>query len=141
VSFVKKYIAITNAVLSLSLVFNLLGILEVTLIRIGAGIFVVLGVGLLFGHILLILSLVNKKEKIGWMLVRFSYVTLFVMILGMLSLAVGIVIASFFVLGSSSIQAMMMLSMVGLTSWICFGICLTGVCYHTLPIDGVWNIQ
>ena len=141
ISFTRTYIAITNAVLSLSLVFNLLGILGNPMIKAGAGILVVLGCGLLFGQILLTLNMVKKNDRIGWILIRFSYVTIFVMILGMLSIAVGIVVASFFLLGSSSIQAMTLFSLVGLTSWTCFGICFTGVCFHTLLIDGVWNIQ
>lgn len=139
-SFSRYYSGITNAVLSLSLVFSLLGILGNLAIQNIAGILVVLGVGFLFGQILLVLNLVNKSDKIGWILVRFSYVTLFVVILGMLGITGGTVIASFYLLGGNSLQATVLLSSVGLTSLTCFGICLAGICYHTLSIDEVWNV-
>lgn len=139
-AFARTYSVLANAILSLSLVFNLLGILGSLLAQTDAGILIVLGAGLLFGQILLALNLVNKSDKLGWILIRFSYVTLFVMILGMLSIAGGTLIASFYLLGGSSIQAMTLFSSLGLTSWTIFGICFTGICYHTLKMEDVWNI-
>lgn len=129
----------TNAVLSLSLVFSLLGILGNLAIQNIAGVLVVLGIGLLFGQILFVLNLVNKSDTIGWILVRFSYVTLFVVILGMLSITGGTVIASFYLVGGNSLQATVLFSSVGLTSLTCFGICFSGICYHTLPLEDVWK--
>ena len=82
--FSKYYIIMTNVALSLSLVFNVLGILGNVVIQHIAGTLVILGAGFLFGQILLVLNLVDRHDKIGWILIRFSYVTLFVMILGML---------------------------------------------------------
>lgn len=139
-TFSRYYSVMTNAVLSLSLVFSILGILGNLTIQNIAEILIVLGAGLLFGQILLALNLVNKSDKIGWILIRFSYVTLFVMILGMLSIAGGTLIASFYLLGGSSIQAMTLFSSLGLISWTIFGICFTGICYHTLKMEDVWNI-
>ncbi len=141
ISFSRTYSVLTNAILSLSLVFILLGILGNPLAQTAAGMLIVLGICLLFGQILLTLNMVNKSDKLGWILVRFSYVTLFVMILGMLSIAVGTFIASFYVLGGASIQTMTLFSTIGLTSWTCFGICFSGICYHSLSLDGVWNIH
>lgn len=129
----------TNAVLVLSIVFNLLGILGNLAIQNIAGILVVLGVGLLLGQILLVLNLVNKSDKMGWILVRFAYGTLFVVILSLLSIVGGNVVASFYLLGGSSLQATVLFSTVGLTSLTSFGICLSGMCFHTLSIDDVWN--
>jgi hypothetical protein len=133
-TFARYYSIITNAVLSLSLVFSLLAVQNI------AGIFVVLGVGFLFGQILLVLNLANKNDRVGWILVRFSYLTLFVVILGMLSIVVGTLIASFYFLGGNSLQTSAFFSSVGLTSLTCFGICLSGICYHTLSLDEVWNV-
>ena len=139
-TFSRYYSVITNAVLSLSLVFSLLGFLGNLAIQNIAGITVVLGVVLLFGQILLVLNLVNKNDKVGWILVRFSYVTLFVIILGMLSMVGGTLIASFYLLGGNSLQATVLFSSVGLTSFTCFGIGLSGISYHTLTIEKVWNV-
>lgn len=139
-TFSRYYSIMTNTVLSLSLVFSLLGILGNLAIQNFAGILVALGVGFLLGQILLVLNLVNKSEKIGWILVRFSYVTLFVVILGMLSIAGGNVIASFYLLGGNSLQATVLFSSVGITSLTCFGIGLSGICYHTLSIENVWMV-
>ncbi len=140
-AFTRTYSVLANVILSLSLVFNLIGILGSPLAQADAGMLVALGAGLLFGQILLALNLVNKRDKLGWILVRFSYVTLFVMILGMLSITVGTLVVSFYVLGGSSTQAMMLFSSLGLNSWTIFGICFTGICFHTLTIDSVWNVQ
>ena len=139
-AFARYYSIITNAVLSLSLVFCLIGILGNLVVQNISGVLVVLGVGFLFGQILLMLNKVNKGNKIGWILVRFAYVTLFVVILGMLAIAGGTVIASYYLLGGNSLQASILFSSVGLTSVTCFGICLSGVCFHTLLIENVWNI-
>ena len=140
-TFSRYYSITTNAVLVLSLVFNLLGILGNLAIQNIAGILVVLGIGLLLGQILLVLNLVNKSDKMGWILVRFAYGTLFVVILSLLSIVGGNVVASFYLLGGNSLQATVLFSTVGLTSLTSFGICLSGVCFHTLSIDNVWNIS
>ena len=138
--FARYYSIITNAVLSLSLVFSLVGILGNLVVQNIAGILMVLGVGFLFGQILLVLNLANKRDIIGWILVRFSYVTLFVTILGMLAVVGGTIIASFYLLGGNSLQATILFSSVGLTSLACFGIGLSGVSLHTLLIEDAWNI-
>jgi hypothetical protein len=118
----------------------LFGILGNLAIQSIAGILMVLGVGFLFGQILLVLNLVNKSDKVGWILVRLSYVTLFVIILGMLAIVGGTLIASFYLLGGNSLQATILFSSVGLASLTCFGICLSGVCFHTLHIENLWKI-
>ncbi|MHA2025756.1 MAG: hypothetical protein ACW98U_07625 [Candidatus Thorarchaeota archaeon] len=137
-TFSRYYSVLTNAVLSLSLVLSLLGILGNLAIQNVAGILVVLGIGFLFGQILLVLNLANKRDKVGWILVRFTYVTLFVVILGMLSIVGGTLIASFYLLGGNSLQATVLFSSIGLTSLTSFGICLSGISYHTLSVDRVW---
>ena len=138
-TFSKYYSITTNAVLSLSIVFNLLGILGDLLIQNIAGFLIVLGIVLLVGQILLVLNRANRSDKIGWYLIRLTYVTMFVMMLGMLSITGGQLIASFYILGGNSLQANLMFSSIGITSFACFGICLSGICYHTHSIENVWN--
>jgi len=84
--FSKYYSITTNAILSLSIVFNFLGVLGNLLIKNIAGFLIVLGIVLLVGQILLVLNHVNRSDKIGWYLIRLAYVTMFVMMLGMLSI-------------------------------------------------------
>ena len=137
-AFARYYSIMTNAILCLSLVFCLLGILGNLIIQSMAGILVVLNVGFLFGQILLVMHLVNKENKMGWILVRFSYATLFMIIVGMLAITGGSVIASFYLIGGNSLQAAVLLSTLGQTVSTSFGICLSAVCYHTLSIENVW---
>lgn len=138
-TFSKYYSITTNAVLSLSIVFNLLGILGDLLIQNIAGFLIVLGIVLLVGQILLVLNHANRSDKIGWYLIRLTYVTMFVMMLGMLSITGGQLIASFYILGGNSLQANLMLSSIGMTSLASFGICLSAMCYHTHSVENVWN--
>jgi hypothetical protein len=137
--FARYYCIMVNAVLSLNLIFNLLGVLGNLAVQNIAGIFIVLGVGFLFGEILLILIRANKGNKIGWILVRFSYVTMFMAILGMLSIMGGMVISSFYLVGGNSPQAAVLFSTLGITISTGFGICLSAICYHVLPVEDVWN--
>jgi len=137
--FSKYYSITTNAILSLSIVFNFLGVLGNLLIKNIAGFLIVLGIVLLVGQILLVLNHVNRSDKIGWYLIRLAYVTMFVMMLGMLSITVGQLVASFYILGGNSLQANLLFSSTGMTSLACFGICLSGICYHTHSVENVWN--
>jgi len=139
-TFSKYYSVITNAILSLSIVFNFIGIAGDLLTQNIAGFLIVLGIVLLVGQILLILNQVNKSEKIGWYLVRLAYTTMFVMMLGMLAITVGQLTASFYIVGANSLQANILFSSIGMTSLSCFGICLSGICYHTYSMENVWNI-
>lgn len=139
-TFSRYYSITTNAVLSLSLVSSLLGMLGNLALQTVASILVVIGVALLLGQILLALNLANKNDKMGWILVRFSYVTLFVVILGMLGVVGGTIIASFYLVGPGSLQATILITSIGMTSLTCFGISLSGICYHTLSIENVWNV-
>jgi hypothetical protein len=138
--FSRLYSVLTNAVLSLGLVFGLFGILGNLLLQTVSGFLTLSGVILLFGQIVLVLRDANKESQLGWILVRFAYVTLFVMILGMLSITIGSVISTFYLLGGNSLQATILFSSVGFTSLTCFGIGLSGVCYHTLIMEEIWNI-
>jgi len=138
-TFSKYYSITTNAVLSLSIVFNLLGVLGDMLIQNIAGFLIVLGMILLVGQFLLVLNQANRSDKIGWYLIRLTYVTMFVMMLGMLAITGGQLIASFYLLGGLSLQTNLLFSSIGMTSFACFGICLSGICYHTHSMDNVWN--
>ena len=138
-TFSKYYSLATNAVLSLSFVFNLLGILGDLLIQNFAGFLIVLGIVLLVGQILLVLNHANRSDKIGGYLIRLSYVTMFVIMYAMLSITVGQLVASFYILGGNSLQANLLFSSTGMISLACFGMCLTGFCYHTHSMENVWN--
>ena len=137
-TFSRYYSITTGAILSLSIVFGFLGILRNLLIQSISGFLVVFGVVLLVGQILLVLNFVNRSNKNGWYLIRLAYVTMFVMMLGMLSITGGQLIASFYILGGNSLQANVLFSSIGMTSLACFGICLSGICYHTHSIEDVW---
>ncbi len=139
-TFSRYYSITTGAILSLSIVFGFLGILGNLLIQSISGFLVVFGVVLLVGQILLVLNFVNRSNKNGWYLIRLAYVTMFVMMLGMLSITGGQLIASFYILGGNSLQANVLFSSIGMTSLACFGICLSGMCYHTHSIENVWDI-
>jgi hypothetical protein len=139
-TFSKYYSTTTNAVLSLSILFNILGMGGDLLTQDIAGFLIVLGIALLVGQILLVLNLVNRKDKIGWYLIRLAYVTLFVTMLGMLSITAGQLVSSFYILGGNSLEGNILLSSIGMTSLACFGICLSGICYHTHSFDNVWIV-
>jgi hypothetical protein len=100
----------------------------------------ILGIIFLIGQILLVLSQVNRSHKIGRILIRLDYATMLVMILGMLLITGGTIISSFYLVGGNSLQANVLLSSTGMTSLQSFGICLSGLCYYTVPIENVWNI-
>ncbi|TFG30101.1 hypothetical protein EU528_08765 [Candidatus Thorarchaeota archaeon] len=136
--FSRYYNITTNTVLSLSIVFSLLGVAGDLLTQSIAGFLIVLGVIILVGQILLVLNSVNKNDKVGWIIVRFAYVTMFVLILGMVLITTGALIASFFIVGGNSHQAAILFSSVGITSLASFGICFSGICYHTHSLENVW---
>jgi len=138
-TFSRYYSVVTNAILSLCIIFNLLGILGNLLIQNIAGFLIVLGVVLLIGQMLLILNRVNRNDKMGRYLIRLTYMTMFVMMLAMLGVTVGQLIASFYLLGGNSVQAFLLLSSIGLTSMACFGISLSGLCYHTHSMENIWK--
>ena len=138
-TFSKYYSLATNAVLSLTFVFNLLGILGDLLIQNIAGFLIVLGIVLLVGQILFVLNHANRSDKIGGYLIRLSYVTMFVIMFAMLSITVGQLVASFYILGGNSLQANLMFSSIGMTSLASFGICLSAMCYHTHSVENVWD--
>ncbi|MGY5878728.1 MAG: hypothetical protein RTV31_00700 [Candidatus Thorarchaeota archaeon] len=139
-TFSKYYSVTTNAVLSLSIVFNVVAVAGELMIKNIAGVMLVLGIMLLFGQILLVLNQANRHDKIGWYIIRLTYVTMFVMMLGMLTITAGQLVASFYILGANSSLASLQFSSIGITSLSCFGICLSGICYHTHSMENVWNI-
>ena len=138
-TFSKYYSITTNAVLSLSIFFNVVAIAGELLMKNIAGAIIVLGIVLLFGQIVLVLNQVNRHDKIGWYIIRLTYVTVFVMMLGMLAITAGQLVASFYILGANSSLANLQFSSMGMTSLACFGICLSAMCYHTHSVENVWN--
>lgn len=138
-TFSKFYSVLTNAILSLTIIFNLLSILGNILIQTIAGFLIVLGVTLLIGQMLLVLNRANRDDKIGWYLIRLTYVTMFVMMLAMLGITAGQLVASFYMLGGESTHASLLLSSIGITGFSCFGITLSGLCYHIHSMENIWN--
>ena len=138
-TFSKYYSVTTNATLRLSIIFNFISIAGELLAQNIAGILMVLGVVLLVGQILLVLNHANRSDKIGSYIIQLTYVTMVVMMLGMLAITAGQLVASFYILGGNSLQANLLFSAIGMTSLACFGICLSGICYHTHSWESIWN--
>ncbi len=135
---IKLYSIITGLILSTSILANMLGITGQLAIQTIAAFSTILGLLLLFGQILIVLNLVDKNVNVGWILVRLAYVALFVMGLGLLSIAASTFISSFYLFGGNSILAGQLFSSVGFTMLASFGICLSALSYHTFSLEKVW---
>jgi hypothetical protein len=139
--FARAFCITTLIALAFSLVFNLLGFLGNPIIQGIAASLTIAGIFLLWGQILLSLNMTNRKDRIGWIIVRFAYVTIFVTGLGLLSIAGSTFIASFYLFGGNTPLAALFFSAVGFTMLASFGSCLAAVSYHTLSIEGAWAVD
>jgi len=136
----KLYTIITGLVLGTSILTNILGITGILAVQTIAAYSIIIGTLLIFGQILLVLNSVDKSSKLGWIMIRLAYVSLFVMCLAFFSIAGGTFISSFYLFGGNSIMAGMLFSSVGFTMLASFGICLSGMSYHTLSLENVWVV-
>ena len=133
--FLRIYSFLTSLVLSLSILLSILGVISGILIQTIASIAIVLGTLLELFQILVVIQLVNRTDKVGWILHRFSYVTLLVMILSFLSVVGGAYISSFLFLG----RDVMIIAVIGYTMQASFGICLSSVTYHFSLMKEAWR--
>jgi len=137
--FVKLYLFSTIIILSLTLVFNLFGFSGIFAIQNIAGILTLIGIPLMIGQILLIMTVANKGDQIGWIIVRLSYLTLFIACLGLLLITMGTFAFSFFS-ASGSISIGQLFSTVGFTMLIVFNLCFSALSYYTLSIESAWSL-
>ena len=126
---------LTAFMLSLSILFSLIGAIGNILIQTLASIAIVLGTLLELFQILIVIQVTNRNDKVGWILHRFAYVTLFVMILSFLSIFGGSYLSSFFIFGKD----IMIIAVIGYVMQASFGICLSAVTYHFLQVEQVWQ--
>ena len=133
--FLRIYSFLTSLVLSLSILLSILGVISGILIQTIASIAIVLGTLLELFQILIDIQLVNRTDKVGWVLHRFSYVTLLVMILSFLSVVGGTYVSSFLFLG----RDVMIIAVIGYIMQASFGICLSSVTYHFVLIKEAWR--
>ncbi len=138
--FVKFYSILTLVMLICTLIFNLLGFISGSAMKGIAAALTIIGIVLLFGQIIITMNLTNRNDRIGWILIRFSYVALLVLGLGLISIAGSTFLASMYIFGASSTLASVFTSAFGLTMIESFGICLTAVAFHTVSISDVWDL-
>ena len=131
----RIYSFLTSLVLSLSILFSILGVIGGILIQTIVSSTIILGSSLELLQILIVLQLVDRKNRVGWILHRFSYVTLLVMIFSFLSIIGSSYITSFYFLGKD----IMIVAVIGYIMQASFGTCLSSITYHLLLIDEVWG--
>jgi hypothetical protein len=97
-----------------------------------AGIFILFGIPLMIGLALLNIHIANKKDKVGWIIVRFSYITLFITCFCTVMLTFSTFISSFTSGSTNDVRnfAASLLSVM-LTS----GVSLSILSYYILPIE------
>ena len=125
---------LTSLMLSLSILLSLSGVMGIILIQAIASITIVVGTILELFQILMVIQLTNRDDKVGWVLHRFAYVTLVVMILSFLLMIGGTFLASFSILGGD----VMIIAVIGYVMQASFGICLASISYHFLQDENVW---
>jgi hypothetical protein len=130
----RIYAFLTSLLLSLSILLSLLAAMGNILIQTIASMTIILGTILEILQILIVIQLTNRDEKAGWVLHRFAYMTLVVMILSFLSMVGGTFLSSFFIFG----RDVMTIAVIGYIMQASFGICLSSITYHFLQIEDVW---
>ena len=131
----RAYTFLTSLILSLSILLSLVGVLGNISIQAAASTNIILGTLLELLQILIIMQLANRENKVGWILHRFAYVTLAVMILSFLSMVGSTFLSSFFIFG----RDVMIIAVIGYIMQASFGICLSSITYHFLQIEDVWH--
>jgi hypothetical protein len=131
----RTYSFLTTLTLSLSILLSLVGDLGIILVQSIASATIILGTILQLFQILILLQFVDRQNRVGWVLHRFAYVTLLVMILSFLSIVGGTYLSSFFIFGGD----IMIIAVIGYVMQASFGICLSSIAYHFLQIEDVWR--
>jgi len=136
--FFKYYLLLTVVTLILTLFFNALGLMGELQIQTVAGILIVTAVPLLVILILLIFSRANRNDDIGRKIIRMNYLTLIIMCVCFSFLVLAGLFSSFYFDPASMPLFGQFLSVFLFVIWVVFGICLSLVCYITLPIERAW---
>ncbi|MFO7835203.1 MAG: hypothetical protein R6V83_00990 [Candidatus Thorarchaeota archaeon] len=131
----RIYSFLTSLLLTLSVFLFQVGALGNLLIQSMASITIILGTILELFHILILIQLTNRNDKVGWVLHRFAYGTLGVMIFSFLSIVGSTFLSTFFIFG----RDVMIVAVIGYVVQASFGVCLSSVCYHFVSIEGAWQ--
>ncbi len=137
--FMRYYSVTTAIVLVLAFVSGLVGLLGIVFSQIAFSSLFIAGLVLLMGQIVLVITMSNKKNALGWIVGRLAYVTLLVASLSLLLMLVGGFVNSFQLAGDSSYTVLPAYSAVATTAIICFGICLSAISYHALRESEPWR--
>ena len=137
--FFKIYLLTTAAALIATLFCNMIAVTAISALKTVAGIMTVIGFPLLFGQILLIFSNANRSDKLGRKLIRFNYVTIIVLCNCCIYLVIAGLLNSFYFNPASSTVLGQLLSTYFFAIGLSFGICLSIICYFTLPIETTWR--
>ena len=120
--------------LLLSILLSTLGAFTHILIQTVASGAIIVGTILELFQILIVIQLTDRDDKFGWILHRFAYVTLVIMIYSFLSIVGGSFLASFSISGGD----IMIIAVIGYVMQASFGICLSSVTYHFTQIEDAW---
>ena len=130
----RVYSSLTALILSLSILLSQVGATGIFFFQSIASATIVLGTILELFQVLIVIQSTNREDKVGWVLHRFAYVTLVVMILSFLSIVGATFLSSFFIFG----RDIMIIAVISYVMQASFGICLSSVSYHLLRIEDVW---
>ena len=126
---------ITCLVLCLSISFSVLGSLTGLLIQTLASATLAIGTLLQLVQILVVIGLVDRGDRVGWVLHRFSYATLLAMILSFLLIVGARFLSSFSLSGGS----LMLIAVTAYVLQASFGVCLATISYHFLKGTEAWR--
>ena len=130
----RIYSLLTLVMLLLSILLSTLGAFTHILIQTVASGAIIVGTILELFQILIVIQLTDRDDKFGWILHRFAYVTLVIMIYSFLSIVGGSFLASFSISGGD----IMIIAVIGYVMQASFGICLSSVTYHFTQIEDAW---
>ena len=130
----RVYSSLTALILSLSILLSQVGAMGIFLIQSVASATIIPGTILELFQVLIVIQSTNRENKVGWVLHRFAYVTLVVMVLSFLSIVGATFLSSFFIFGGD----IMIIAVIWYVMQASFGICLSSVSYHFLQIEDVW---
>jgi hypothetical protein len=139
--FFKYYLLLTVVTLVLTLFFNVLGPTGVLAVQKVAGFLTVVAVPLLVILVLLIFSRANRNDEMGRKIIRINYLTIIIMCLCFSFLVLAGLMSSFYFNPASTPLLGQSLAIYSFVICITFGICLSLVCYLTLPIESAWLFQ
>ncbi|MBS3794982.1 MAG: hypothetical protein KGY80_08795 [Candidatus Thorarchaeota archaeon] len=131
----RIYSFLTSLILALSIFLSQFGVLGNVLIQSIASITIILGTILELIHILILIQLTNRDDKVGWVLHRFAYGTLGIMIFSFLSIVSSTFLSTFFIFG----RDVMIVAVIGYVMQASFGVCLSSISYHFATIEDAWQ--